>query len=315
MENKIKVKDGIGVAAVNGAYTGGPCASPVRWVGGKARSRKRYIGLMPEHRVYVEPYAGGASVLLGKPPCDDIINDLDDGLINLFTVLQGPYYTSLLELIKGMPYSKKSLAKAKTWESESDPVLRAALYCALTRMSFSANQYSYGPDSIDTPTNRNAWRNLPARLVATHARLSRVAIESRDALDCIREQGPNPDAMLYVDPPYIKRKKKSKADSYRHDYTDADHRDLVSTLLSPSLKAGVILCGYADYIYGPLLACGWTRYTRPASVPSKGCVGKLKGAGIRSGENGAIESIYVSPNIREYVAERAPKLGWTLATD
>lgn len=42
---------------------------------------------MPQHRIYVEPYGGGGSVLLRKPASfAEIYNDLDGEIVNVFRV-------------------------------------------------------------------------------------------------------------------------------------------------------------------------------------------------------------------------------------
>jgi len=40
---------------------------------------------MPEHKVYLEPFCGGASVFFRKRPSQtEILNDLDDDIPNFF---------------------------------------------------------------------------------------------------------------------------------------------------------------------------------------------------------------------------------------
>ena len=63
--------------------------SPFKWVGGKSRIRKAIIPLLPPHTCYVEPFAGAAWVLFGKPLSDvEVLNDIDQELVNFFRVVR-----------------------------------------------------------------------------------------------------------------------------------------------------------------------------------------------------------------------------------
>ncbi len=63
--------------------------SPFKWVGGKSRLRKQIISLLPAHSCYVEPFAGAAWVLFGKPPSDvEVLNDLDQEIVTFFRVVK-----------------------------------------------------------------------------------------------------------------------------------------------------------------------------------------------------------------------------------
>ncbi len=62
--------------------------SPILWFGGKGNMVAKILPLFPPHRIYVEPFGGGASLLMAKAPAPvEVYNDLDSGLVNLFRVL------------------------------------------------------------------------------------------------------------------------------------------------------------------------------------------------------------------------------------
>ncbi len=47
------------------------------------------VSLMPAHRVYVEPFAGSAAVLVAKPRATHkVLNDVDGLLVNFYRVLR-----------------------------------------------------------------------------------------------------------------------------------------------------------------------------------------------------------------------------------
>jgi D12 class N6 adenine-specific DNA methyltransferase len=63
--------------------------SPVKTHGGKSYLARSIIRLMPEHSTYVEPFAGGLSVLLNKPPAVlDVANDADASLMRFWRTFQ-----------------------------------------------------------------------------------------------------------------------------------------------------------------------------------------------------------------------------------
>jgi DNA adenine methylase len=59
-------------------------------VGNKYRIVKKFLlPLIPEHKIYIEPFAGSAALLWGKPPSEiEVINDLDKELIQDYRLLK-----------------------------------------------------------------------------------------------------------------------------------------------------------------------------------------------------------------------------------
>ena len=63
--------------------------TPISYYGGKQKLAKRIIELIPEHKLYCEPFIGGAAVFFGKTKSNvEVINDTNGELINFYKVCQ-----------------------------------------------------------------------------------------------------------------------------------------------------------------------------------------------------------------------------------
>jgi DNA adenine methylase len=63
----------------------------LRYHGGKWKLAPWIIANMPPHQVYVEPFGGGANVLLRKERlAAEVYNDLDGRVVQVFRTLQDP---------------------------------------------------------------------------------------------------------------------------------------------------------------------------------------------------------------------------------
>lgn len=50
----------------------------IPWVGGKRRLAKKILPIFPEHKCYVEPFAGGAALFFMKDPAKvEVLNDIN----------------------------------------------------------------------------------------------------------------------------------------------------------------------------------------------------------------------------------------------
>lgn len=110
-----------------------------------------------------------------------------------------------------------------------------------------------------TITSRSPLR-LYSNLVSIKNRLDGVVVENLDALDCIRKWD-NPNAVFYVDPPYLIRgvdgDRKDSGNAYEVEVDSEHHKKLVELLLN--VKGAVVLSCYWDDVYFPLVESGWVR--------------------------------------------------------
>ena len=84
----------------------------VRYHGGKWRLASWILRHLPQHRVYVEAFGGGASVLLQKPRSHaEVYNDLDGEIVNLFRVARD-HGEALAVMCELTPFSRDEFAAA-----------------------------------------------------------------------------------------------------------------------------------------------------------------------------------------------------------
>ena len=60
----------------------GNMKTPITYYGGKQLLASTIVSMIPEHRIYCEPYFGGGAVFFAKEPSYlEAINDLNDRLM------------------------------------------------------------------------------------------------------------------------------------------------------------------------------------------------------------------------------------------
>ncbi|ENQ3933457.1 DNA adenine methylase, partial [Salmonella enterica subsp. enterica serovar Newport] len=110
----------------------------VRYHGGKFRLASWIISHFPEHRCYVEPSGGGASVLLKKESSEaEVYNDLDGDVVNLFRVLRNPEASrALIDVCALTPYSRDEFLHA--YSPTNNPVEQARRLIVRATMGFGS---------------------------------------------------------------------------------------------------------------------------------------------------------------------------------
>lgn len=259
---------------------------PLWYFGGKGHLARKIIPLLPKHKIYVEPFGGGAAVLLNKPPSEvEVYNDIDSGVVDFFRVLKDKEeFVEFQRLVSLTPCSRQEYADARdSWQQEQDRMKRAALWFTMQRQSFSGKGDS-GWSFAVTVSRRGMVSAVSGYLSAIENlpefadRLLRVQIENRD-YKFIFDTYDTPETLFYCDPPYI-LSKRSGGDAYRYEMTLAEHLELVSKLLK--LKGKAVLSCYDHAMFAPLLAEGWNRYDFNVAAPS---AGKTKSSGLQGAGN------------------------------
>lgn len=251
-----------------------PSRPALRYHGGKWLLAPWIIAQFPPHRVYVEPYGGGASVLIRKPRSyAEIYNDLDSEVVGYFRVLRDPVRAAQLgEAISLTAFAREEFEEA--YQPSTDPIERARRLVVRSFMGFGSDGFN---EKVRTgfraSSNRlgglpaHNWTTLPEMIRAVGQRFRGVIIENRKAIDVMLRHDAA-DTLHYVDPPYVpdtrspkSRRGKVRYHAYRHELTESDHRHLADVL--HRLDGMVILSGYHSPLYDDLFG-DWTREEREA---------------------------------------------------
>lgn len=299
----------------------------LRYHGGKWRLAPWVIQHFPDHRTYVEPFGGAASVLmLKRRSYAEVYNDLDGEVVNVFRVLRDAGDARRLEeLLRLTPFARDEFEVAYE-DNGADPVERARRTLVKSFMGFGSNSIHdprpkgmrthtsrwHPPTAFRADSNRSGttpahdWQSYPGHLERFCDRLRGVVIENRPALQ-VMAQHDGPDTLHYVDPPYVaatrvgltKKRQKGVQYAYRHEMSDADHRQLAAFL--HQAQGYVVLSGYPCALYHELygewsrdkLKGGWPRWSQKS---------------LADGARPRLEYLWVSPRTWEALRLEQPRL-------
>lgn len=247
-----------------------PIERPVlRYQGGKFRLASWIIAMFPPHRTYVEPFGGGASVLLRKERSyAEVYNDLDGDVVTFFRVLRDPVQRELLmERLALTPFARAEFDLA--YEPTDSAVECAARICVRSWMGYgSAGAHKHTTGFRMSSKDVHLWSRMPDAIAGVGTRLEGVLIEQRPAIDVMLKHD-SPETVHYVDPPYVfdtrDRASKHIHRYYRHEMSDWEHVQMLACL--KNLKGTVILSGYRSDLYDQHLV-GWRTDSRQTSAGS-----------------------------------------------
>jgi len=242
-------------------------ALPFRWYGGKYSHLDFILAQLPKTDQYIEPFGGSAAVLINREPSPvETYNDIDGDVVTFFKVLR-ENRDELLEQIALTPFSREELAHAVEQQSNDDlsEMEQARLFFVRAGQTRSglAQEATPGRWAYCKSTSRremsgavSRWHGRLEQLYDVADRLRRVQIENKDAIEVI-DRHDDEDALFYCDPPYV-HAARGDTNSYGHEMTDDEHRELAEALRNCEGKVAV--SGYQCDLYEEVFEDhGWNR--------------------------------------------------------
>lgn len=240
----------------------------LRYHGGKWKLAPWIISHFPRHRVYIEPFGGGGSVLLRKKRCySEVYNDMWGTVVNVFRVMRDPVQACrLAELLELTPFAREEfeLCGKNEIAKIEDPVeqARRTIFRSFAGFGSASTNGEYvtgfraNSDRSGT-TPAHDWMNYPSHIVRFIERLRGVVIEHRPAEEVIRQHD-REDALIYADPPYCHSTRNMKRGNaaYAFEMDDEAHSSLAGLLRGAA--GSVVISGYRNGLYDELYS-DWKR--------------------------------------------------------
>ena len=247
----------------------------------------KILPFFPRHRIYIEPFGGGASLLLAKPRSkEETYGDLDERLVNLFQVIKNPtLFDEFFTQAALTPFSRGERNRVRLAPDEPpDAVSRALSTFILSRQSFgglidkTAWGLVTGTSVGGMAQSSHQWLSSIQRMRQVHRRLRYVDIRHGSWDDLSGLDGP--EVLWYLDPPYVPETRRDGV--YQHEMSLDDHSTMLETI--NQYKGMVLLSGYPNELYERLEKT-WTRFDFEVKCF---VVAKTKATGLQG--EGALES-------------------------
>lgn len=284
--------------------------APFPWFGGKGAFtiKDAILKSLPPHSRYIEPFGGGASILMSKEPSEvEVYNDVDRAIVNFFRIIADEEtFPRFMLRCRALPCSRELYEEyLRTLPGIHDSLEQAIRWYYVVRQSFSAIPGSSWGTSIDSTSGGMAsqtarWRNSFENLEKVHERIQRVQIECADWRDVLKRYS-GPGWLAYCDPPYVAGTR--KAGGYAHELQDRDHEALIDALLN--YAGAVVLSGYNSPLYAPLAAAGWDmqKVEVICSAAGRTRASGLQGVGAAKEKQKRIECIWRNPEAMRLIGE------------
>jgi DNA adenine methylase len=220
--------------------------APFGYPGGKSRSLRQILPLLPYRKKYIEPFGGSGSVLLARDPSKlEVYNDRYGGVVAFYRCLQQEdKLDALIDRLDLTVGAKEEWIWChSTWKNCEDDVERAARWFYMHTYSFSNKGRCWGRQT-NSKSMAGKVRDKLSSFPKIHARFKNVQVENLDWRDCITQYA-STDAVFYLDPPYLYDVSYSKI--YDNGMRLEDHKQLLDVIFNT--EGFFAISGYSHELY------------------------------------------------------------------
>jgi len=220
---------------------------PFSYHGGKTKSVKHIVPLLPVRTCYVEPFGGSGAVLFSRAPSKiEVFNDRYGGVVCFYRCLRDPKkLEKLIDWLDLTIHSREDFIDARdNWTNADDEIERAAKWYYMIRYSFGSLGRNFGRCTSSALVRFSGRiRSRLSKFPELHERLRQVTIENQNYDQCILDYD-GPDTVFYIDPPYF-----GTYEAYYNTpaFTLEDHTNLLKLIFR--LKGFVAVSGYPNDFY------------------------------------------------------------------
>jgi DNA adenine methylase len=207
--------------------------TPITYYGGKQSMAQHIVPLIPQHKIYTEPFFGGGAIFFAKEPSQvEVINDLNGEIVNFYKVVCTDFWR-LNEMIQSTLHSRQQYEEAMIVYRHPnlfDPIKRAWSFWILTQQGYVSKIGSWGYDKSENRMPKAINNKKIAFDQKVRFRLENATIECNDALKVIVSRD-SEETFHYIDSPYVETNQ-----GHYSGYTQEDFKKLLTTLKTVSGK-------------------------------------------------------------------------------
>ena len=217
----------------------------VKWVGGKRQLMFELLKNMPEnYNRYFEPFIGGGALFFELQPENAYISDMNEELINLYSIVRDNVYKLMHDLSKHKITKEyfleiRNLDRTDKYTKLSD-IEKASRFIYLNRTCFNGmyRVNSQGQFNVPFGHYKNPRIIDENNLLNCSELLKKTEIKCADFSEIINKV--QKGDFVYFDPPYVPLNETSSFTSYTKDGFDIDMqfklRDVCDELDSMGVK-------------------------------------------------------------------------------